>query len=107
EGPGPIILHLPPVFEEVICQLLEKDPGARPGDAGVLARRLDSIRKKLTRQKGDTVVSVSDRTPLPPREGAATVGHRAVREELERLNRPWPIGRFVNKPIVLVVLFVL
>src|SRR5205823_3759036 len=72
ERPGRVVPELPPDFEEVICQLLEKDPSARPGDAGVLYRRLESIRKKLARQvKGDTLPSVSDRTPLPPREGPA------------------------------------
>ena len=108
DRPGRIVPDLHPDFEEIICNLLEKDPAARPGDAGVLFRRLDSLRKKLARQARSR-----DGRPdlrhhaVPPREGPATMASRIVREELERQNRPGPIGRLLNNPFILVLLFVL
>jgi hypothetical protein len=108
DRPGRIIPDLHPDFEEIICWLMEKDPAARPGDAGVLHRRLDSVRRKIARQsRGETDRPVGATPPASGREGPATLASRVVREELERQNRPGPIGRVLNNPIVLVLLFVL
>ena len=51
DRPIRIVPSLPPDFDEVICNLLEKDPAQRPADAGVLARRLEKMQKKLARQQ--------------------------------------------------------
>jgi serine/threonine-protein kinase len=110
DRPGKIIPDLPPDFEDLICALLEKEPDKRPPDAGVLFRRLDSLKKKIARQ---AVVDTPDSKSRPtapgvvPREGAATMVSRMVRQELLDLNRPGPVGRVLNNPVVLVVLFVL
>jgi serine/threonine-protein kinase len=120
DKPTRIVPDLPPAIEELICQLLEKDPEKRPADAGVLLRQLDSIRRKLERQ-GDmttaqtrageqrTVASTSRPRgePRPEREGPATLMSRLVRAELDRQNYGGPIQRFFNHPVVLVVLFIL
>src|SRR5262249_41759386 len=108
DRPGRIVPELHPDFEEVIVWLLEKEPSARPGDAGVLFRRLDSVRRKIARQARGGTGRPQLATPTPTsREGPATMASRLVREELERQNRPGPVGRLLNNPVMLVALFLL
>jgi serine/threonine-protein kinase len=108
DKPGRIVPDLHPDFEAIICNLLEKSPDQRPGDAYVLYRRLDSLQKKLARQgQADTPDRAGAPTHPGMREGPATMVSRLVRQELLDQNRPGPIGRVLNHPIVLVVLFVL
>jgi hypothetical protein len=115
DRPSRLLPELPPDLDDVICNLLEKDPGQRPADAGVLFRRLDSIRKKLARQALDrdseTVARIATSAHAAeesrPREGTATMVSRMVRQELRDLDRGGPIQRFFNRPSVLVILFVL
>ena len=110
ERPCRVVPDLPADVEEVICNLLAKDPADRPGDAGVLFRRLDSVRKKLTRQmqRADrSPKDVSAITTAHAREGPATMVSRLVRQELDHLDRGGPVQRFFNKPVVLIVMFIL
>jgi serine/threonine-protein kinase len=109
DRPGKIVADLPPDFEDIICSLLEKDPANRPPDGGVLFRKLDSLKRKLVRQAAsDTPGIVPSQPTAPgPREGMATMVSRMVRQELMEQNQPGPVGRVINKPIVLVTLFVL
>jgi serine/threonine-protein kinase len=108
DRPARLIPTLPPDFDEIICNLLAKDPGERPGDAGVLFRRLDSLRKKLARQAAGQTTPYGLRAAAEvPREGPATMVSRIVRQELEDLDRGGPVQRFFNKPVVLIVLFLL
>ena len=98
-----------PDFEKIICDLLEKDPADRPGDAGALFRRLDSLRRKLVRQAAVSSVptEASATRSVAEGEGHATMVSRVVRAELESQNRGGPIRRFVEHPVIVVVLFVL
>jgi serine/threonine-protein kinase len=106
--------ELPHDIEDVVCQLLEKDPDSRPSDGGVLLRQLDRIRRKLERKGQMTTVAPTvagnERTVPAPgregREGPATLMSRLVREELDRQNYGGPVRRFFNHPVVLVILFV-
>jgi serine/threonine-protein kinase len=116
DRPSRIIEDLPHDFDEIICDLLEKDPARRPADGGVLFRRLDALRKKLLRQaEGNAQEKKPQAFATAPnqsstsdgREGPATFVSRMVRQELENQNRGGPIQRFLNNPIVLVILFVL
>jgi serine/threonine-protein kinase len=110
DRPSRLVPELPPDLDEVICNLLEKDPSKRPGDAHVLYRTLDSVRKKLARQAEAGEADLYSPAPsLPPgqREGHATLVSRIVRQELHDLDRGGPVQRFFNKPVVLVALFVL
>src|SRR5262249_58617323 len=50
DRPGRIVPDLHPEMEEVIGQLLEKEPMKRPADGGVLFRKLDSLKRKLQRR---------------------------------------------------------
>jgi serine/threonine-protein kinase len=115
EKPSRIVPDLPREVEELVCQLLEKDPEHRPSDGGVLHRQLDSVRRKLERKGQMTTIELTaagnERT-VPAakgqgREGPATMMSRLVREELDRQNRGGPVQRFFNHPAVVVVLFLL
>jgi hypothetical protein len=105
---------MPHELDEIICALLEEDPGNRPGDGMVLFRRLDSLKRKLAYQ----ATHAGDDTPHPTapaipqamtrvdatEEGSATLMSRLMREELERQKQGGPIRQFFNRPVVLLVL---
>src|SRR5262249_53179736 len=91
ERPLRLIPDLPPHFDAVICDLLEKDPARRPPDAAVLQRRLDSLRRKLARKEATPAPAASyAAAPADPddealsRPGPATLMSRLMRRELER-----------------------
>ena len=107
ERPSRLVPETPPDLEDIICELLAKDPARRPPDASVLFRRLDSLRRKMERIAAGRsglppTVRAGDR-PVPP--GPATMMSRLMREELDQQNRGGPVRRFFNRPLVLVVLF--
>lgn len=117
DRPGKLVPELPHEMDEVVCQLLEKDPARRPADSLVLQRLLEGIRRKQERkaqatmagqQRERTVVDTADSPGLlPGGEGPATLMSRLMRQELDRQNRGGPIQQFFNRPWVLVSLFVL
>jgi serine/threonine protein kinase len=121
DPPGTVVLDLPHEFDEVICQLMEKDPAKRPANADVLLRRLQTLRHKFENRRqqtveaivsepthaGDTLDQVYDDTGPGRGEGPATLMSRLMRKELESQNRGGPIRQFLNRPPVLVVLFLL
>jgi serine/threonine-protein kinase len=104
---------VPHDLEQIVCQLLEKDPANRPGDAAVLHKQLDSIRRKLERQGQITATAVVDRATLSDRpaesasEGPAALMSRLMRQELDQQNRGGPVRQFFNRPLVLVTLLLI
>ena len=98
-----------PDFDEIICNLLEKNPADRPADAGVLFRRLDSLRRRMTREAALSMLTTESKATrsFPAGTGPATMASQMVRAELESQNRGGPIKQFVNHPVVVVVLFIL
>ena len=114
EKPSRLAPDIPHELEEILCELLEKEPAARPADAGVLHKRLDSLRRKYERRssrKTSAALAGADTDPEhetdgPPGSiGPATLMAHLVREELHNQNRGGPLKRFFNHPVVLVVLF--
>lgn len=109
DRPGKIIVDLPGEFDDIICNLLEKDPSNRPGDGQVLFRQVDALRRKLTRIAA-AETHLRDATVAEPgargREGPATLMSRLMRQELENQNRGGPVWRFFNQAWVLTVLFI-
>jgi predicted Ser/Thr protein kinase len=112
DRPGKIVLDLPYEVDEVICQLLEKDPAKRPADCLVLSKQLDSIRKKLERKDQGTRVGQTDtvaqtkavfdpRTSPGPITLAERLGRRGSADERG------PLGRAFNHPLVILALFLL
>lgn len=107
------LVELPHDFEEVINQLLEKDPDRRPADAGVLYRRLDSLRRKYDRKlmerptaefKDDTAGEGDRRRS---RMGPATLVAQVVRDELNLEKQGGPLRRLFNHPVVVLTLFLM
>lgn len=107
DRPRLIVPEIPVWLEEVVCQLLEKDPDNRFPDAYVLSLRLKEIPKKveLSRDErtrtadaaydGDaTTVAASERFPAGPGDG--TLMRDLLRAEIERQQRPSPIGRLFD-----------
>jgi Protein kinase domain len=117
DRPQKLVPELPYELDEVVCQLLEKDPGQRPADGLVLQRLLESVRRKLERKANQTMAPDKQEHTLADNagarlagnggEGPATLMSRLMRQELDRQNRGGPVTQFFNRPWVLVPLFLL
>lgn len=106
ERPSRLVSDLPVDFGDIICELLAKEPAQRPPDASVLFRRLDSLRRKMDRiATGCSLPPTKPQGAGSEQSGPATLMSKLVREELEQQNRGGPLQRFVNRPLVLIVLF--
>jgi len=121
DPPGKVVRDLPVEIDEIVCQLLEKDPEKRPPDAGILQRRLEVLRRKLERRgertldyvasdptrSGVTLAPVEDGSGEERGEGPPTLMSRLLRRELEAQNRGGAVRQFLNRPTMLLLLFVL
>jgi serine/threonine-protein kinase len=114
DRPQTVVPEVPYELDEVVCRLMEKDPANRPPDAMILHRYLDSVRRKLDRKTSMTMAGTDKNmtvaeteSELSDQPGAATLMSRLVREELERQNRGSSLNQILNKPWVLVPLFLL
>jgi serine/threonine protein kinase len=114
DQPRKIVPEIPFEFDEVICQLLEKDPANRPGDGMILFKKLESIRRKQERKQSQVNsgpmldVTRLEKPPaiIPDNPGPATLMSQLMRQELDRQNQGGPVSRFLHKPVVLATLFV-
>src|SRR5262249_51890184 len=110
DRPQKIVPAIPYEIDEVVCDLLEKDPAKRPPDCLVLGRRLETIRQKLsrkgslTRETGSRDLTVAENRPVLDDDlpGPATLMSRLVRSELEQQQRGHPLAQFLNRAWVLV-----
>lgn len=107
DKPGKIIPDLPYEIDEVICQMMEKDPAKRPADCLVLAKTLESIRRKFERRDQGTRIGESDtvaqtKPVFDPKTTAGPIT-REEREGRPREDQRGPIGRFFNHPIFVVL----
>src|SRR5205823_2352843 len=62
DRPARIVADLPYEIDELVCKLLEKDPEKRPPDCLVLAKQMDSIRRRLERKGHQTSLGHNERT---------------------------------------------
>jgi len=114
DRPRRLLPEIPHELDDIVCQLLEKDPASRPANALILFRQLDSARRKLERKEQNTLIAntrggpeVDDATPATAGElepGPATLMSRLMRQELETQNRGGPVAQFFNRPLVLVTM---
>ena len=113
DKPQKMVPEIPYEIDEVVCQLLEKDPAKRPPDCLVLSKQFDSIKRRLDRRLqhtedfGPSEATVAEHTdPLAPADlpGPATLMSKLMREEIARQKRGSPVMQFVNHPAVLVAL---
>jgi serine/threonine protein kinase len=116
DRPQRLVPDLPHELDDLVCQLLEKDPSKRPPDCLVLGKQLESIRRKLDRKNFPTQAlaphldTVAENLPDVAGEdlpGPATLMSRLIRAELEQQNRKGPVARFFNQAWVLSLLLVL
>jgi serine/threonine-protein kinase len=116
DRPQKIVAGLPYEMDEVICQLLEKDPADRPPDCLVLSRQLEGIRSKLDRKSSATQAAVEDSGTVAdtggsvmedPGPGPATLMSQLVRQELQRQYRGGPIAQLFDRWFVVVPLFLI
>lgn len=114
--PSRYVPDLPHWLEEIICQLLEKDPDKRPPNAYVLSRRLQEVAKKVDLTADDHTIaqdSYDGSAPtataptravseVPSGPGEGTLMRDLLRVEIERSNASTTLGDFFNNTWVLV-----
>jgi serine/threonine-protein kinase len=113
DPPQRLVPEIPYEIDELVCQLLEKNPEKRPPDCQVLGKQLDSIRRKLERKSqptqlgqtpGPTVAEHKGSFEPEARVGPATLMSKLMRAELDRQNQANPIVRLLNRAWVLIPL---
>src|SRR5262245_3076090 len=112
DKPQAIVPEIPYEFDEIVCQLLEKDPAKRPPDCLVLLKQLETLKRRLERRVQNTLdLSPNAQTVAEQRTdleggaalpGPATLMSKLMREEIARQKRSSPVMRVVNHPLVLV-----
>lgn len=115
DRPKSYVPDMPHELDDIVCELLEKDPANRPANALVLHRQFESLHRKVQRKEQLTVVSSQveatraehGRLPKDEGPGPATLMSQLIRGELERLSRGGLLYRFFNHPLVLITLFLL
>jgi serine/threonine-protein kinase len=117
DRPARLVPEIPEEVDDLICQLLEKEPDNRPRDCHVLGKQLEAIRRRLDRKSQHTEASQREEVTqvdnkvelnqLENAEGPATLMSRLVRSELQREAEGGPVARILNRPWVLVSLLAL
>lgn len=115
DPPRLIVPEIPHWYDELICQLLEKNPDKRPPDAFVVGRMLEQIRRKVEISSGETTADIrpdaasqatrADNVDDGP--GPATLMKQLVRSELHQQQQESVIGSLFNNTWVLVGMLVL
>jgi hypothetical protein len=111
DRPSRLVPEIPHELDDIICNLLEKEPSKRPGDALILYRQLDRFKRKLIYQATHADAGTSEYVPggvatraADNAEGPATLMSRLMRRELEREKTGGPLRRFFHRPLVLLAL---
>ncbi|MCA9095301.1 MAG: serine/threonine protein kinase [Planctomycetaceae bacterium] len=115
DPPRLIVPEIPHWYDELICQLLEKNPDKRPPDAFVVGRMLDQIRRKVEISSGETTADIrpdsasaatrADNVDDGP--GPATLMKQLVRSELDQQQQGSTLENIFNNTWVLVGLLIL
>ncbi len=112
---------IPRLLEDLVCQLLEKDPAKRPHDALVLMKRLEQIRARQQFQEDNAesptmerssheemLLGDSNDTSTPfGQPGPATIVRNVMRHEVAASLIKSPLARFFDNIFVLLTLFML
>jgi serine/threonine-protein kinase len=116
DRPQRVVPEIPYELDELVCQLLEKDPAKRPPDCLVLGRQLEALRRRLERKghatMGDAANSPTVAENLDDLDDEAMVGpgtlmSRLMRSELDRQNQGGWLSRLLNHGWVLGLLLAL
>jgi hypothetical protein len=115
------ILYVPEIphwLDDLICQLLEKEPDKRVADAFVLSRRLQEIINKVALSRQDDTYAIADqqqdlaetvavenRSAVGAAEpGMGTIMRDVLKAEIEAAQQPSVVSRFFNNIYVLIIL---
>ncbi|MCC7422684.1 MAG: serine/threonine protein kinase [Planctomycetaceae bacterium] len=109
------VADLPHWLDDLVSQLLDKDPDKRPPDAYVLSKRLQEILRKVELSSGaaETVAGVPTGSGTSAESGGhdgpgvATLMRDLVQHEVREAQKLSPIASFFDNIWVLLVLFVL
>ncbi len=116
DHPSLIASDMPHWLDEIVCQLLEKDPDKRIPDAYVLSRRLQEVLKKVELSMQDQTIGTENYSGLAPtvaanqrsdEPGVATLMRDLLKAEVENAHRPSAIGSLFNNTWVLVAMLLL
>lgn len=116
DPPRKFLPQLPLEIDEVICQLMAKDPKDRPADAMVLGKQLERLAKRLEKKSHPTsfgaegLLTEAENKPERPGAGGpgpATLMSQMMRQELDQQAHGGPVARFFNRFWVLFPLFLL
>ena len=90
ERPGRLVAGVPSWLDDLVCQLMEKDPEKRPPDAHVVSRRLSEIVKKVELSQGQETRAPNAENEREEQtikgEVGPTLMRDLVRSEIERVN---------------------
>ncbi|GAB4146137.1 MAG: hypothetical protein Tsb009_18710 [Planctomycetaceae bacterium] len=119
------ILYVPEIphwLDDLICQLLEKEPDKRVADAFVLTKKLQDVLNKVAySQQGETVAVASSPSALaetiatserpggdiPAQQGLGTIMRDVIRAELDPPQHPLSLNRILNNTYVLIAMLAL
>jgi len=121
DRPRTIVPEIPHWLDDIVCQLLEKDPDKRFADAYVLSLRLKEIPKKVELSRQDltfvtegadgsaATMAVGDPTgsAMADGPGGGTLMRDLLRAEIERSRAPSAVGQLLNNTWVLLGLLLL
>lgn len=111
DPPKAYVTDIPSWLDELVCQLLEKEPDKRPPDAFVTSRKLQEVANKFVLQEDSSIVSTSDVTRVDPSAAQPAIGATFVRDlMIAEASRGQPttwLGRAMNNTWVLVLTLIL
>ena len=121
DRPRTVVPEIPYWLDEIVVQLLDKDPDKRFADAHVLSRRLQEVVKKIELSRQDvtrassgynedaSTVAVQDSLHAAAYSGPGegTIMRDLVRTEISRAQHKSPVGEFFNNTWVLVVMLLI
>jgi serine/threonine protein kinase len=121
DRPTRYVPDMPRLLEELVCQLLDKDPAKRLPDALVVMKRLEQIKNRLEmaeqNMESDTmvrpapdptaVVEIPDPEADHHQPGTATMVRNMIRDDVKTSLNKSPVARFFDNVFVLITLLTL
>jgi len=116
DRPSLIAPDTPHWLEEIVCQLLEKEPDKRFPDAYVLSRKLQTVLQKFELSNSDETLTLDQRSRLSETmvdspeqtiEGQATLMRNLLRAEMEHIHKGSRLAELFNNTWVLLTCLVL
>ena len=114
DPPQKFIAEIPLELDELVCQLLEKDPDKRPRDALVFLKQLEGIKKKLDRKSQATSAdnrdvstraeNRTDKVSMDALPGPTTLMSHLLGGAPRDEQRGNAVSRFFNRPAVLIAI---